>query len=64
LENSIKKLKNLIQELNQQVKKLENENSCFKSLNLILSKNISSLYKTAKYEIQRKDKIIEELRKR
>ncbi|XP_025425502.1 protein PF14_0175-like [Sipha flava] len=63
LENSIKKLKNLIQELNQQVKKLENENSCFKSLNLILSKNISSLYKTAKYEIQRKDKIIEELRK-
>lgn len=64
MENSNKKLKILIQELKQQIKKLENENSHFKSLNLILSKNISSLYKTAKSEIQRKDRTIEELRKR
>lgn len=64
MENANKKLKILNQELKQQIQKLLNENSQFKSLNLILSKNISSLYKTAKSEVQRKDKMIEELRKR
>lgn len=54
----------IINELKQKIKKLENENSCFKTNNLVLSKNITSLYKTAVSEIQRKDKIINELRQR
>jgi len=50
--------------LKQNIKKLENENSQIKTTNVILAKNITSLYKTASSEIQRKDKVIDELRKK
>ncbi|XP_060833806.1 putative uncharacterized protein DDB_G0277255 [Rhopalosiphum padi] len=63
LQNSITKLKTFNQELKQHIKQLENENTHFKSVNVVLSKNITSLYKTASSEIQRKDKIIDDLRK-
>jgi len=56
-------LKTFNQELKQLIKQLENENTHFKSVNVVLSKNITSLYKTASSEIQRKDKIIDDLRK-
>jgi len=54
----------LVQELKQRIKKLENENTNFQKVNTVLSKNITSLYKTASTEIQRKDKIIDDLRKK
>lgn len=64
LKNSNSKLLAKIVELKLVISKLEKENSKFKSNNTILSNNITSLYKTATSEIQRKDKIINELRKR
>lgn len=64
LKNSVTKLRLLVQELKQRIKKLENENTNLQTVNNVLSKNITSLYKTASIEIQRKDKIIDDLRKR
>lgn len=64
MKDSNEKLKTYIQELKDYNKKLEKELLHFKCINDTLSKNITSLYKTATSEIQRKDKIIEELRKR
>lgn len=64
MKSSNKKLKTCIQELKERNNKLEKELLDFKFINDTLSKNISSLYKTATSEIQRKDKIIEELRQR
>lgn len=64
MKNSVTKLKSFVQELKQRIKKLENENVNFQTVNNVLSKNITSLYKTASFEIQRKDKIIDDLRKR
>ncbi|XP_050431330.1 uncharacterized protein LOC126839921 [Adelges cooleyi] len=58
------KYQNYILELNQRIKCLEDEKSNLKSVNMVLSKNITSLYKTAFSEIQRKDKIINDLRAR
>ncbi|XP_029343043.1 uncharacterized protein LOC100159462 [Acyrthosiphon pisum] len=63
LKNSVTKLRSFVQELKQRIKKLENENTNFQTVNNVLSKNITSLYKTASIEIQRKDKIIDDLRK-
>ncbi|XP_025207388.1 serine/threonine-protein kinase pakD-like [Melanaphis sacchari] len=63
LKNSITTLKTLNQELKQRIKQLENENTHLKSVNMVLSKNITSLFKTASSEIQRKDKMIDDLRK-
>ncbi|XP_060867929.1 uncharacterized protein MAL13P1.304-like [Metopolophium dirhodum] len=63
LKNSVIKLRSLVQELKQRIKKLENENTNFQTVNNVLSKNITSLYKTASIEIQRKDKMIDDLRK-
>lgn len=64
MKNSNLKLKTYIQELKEHIKKLDKELVNVKSINDTLSKNITSLYKTATSEIQRKDKIIEELRQR
>lgn len=64
LKNSNTNLKKCIQELKECNQKLEKELLHFKFVNKVLSKNITSLYKTASCEIQRKDKIIEELRRR
>ncbi|KAE9526149.1 hypothetical protein AGLY_013780 [Aphis glycines] len=63
LKDSIIKLKTYNRELKQRIQQLEKENTHFKSVNMVLSKNITSLYKTASCEIQRKDKIIDDLRK-
>lgn len=57
-------LKISIQEFRKQIAQLKKENLQFKSMNAILSKNITSLYKTASNEIQRKDKLIDDLRKK
>lgn len=48
--------------MKKHVKQSENENSQLKTTNAVILKNISSLYKTATKEIQRKDTIIQELR--
>lgn len=64
MKDSNTKLKKSIQELKELIIQLKKENLHFKSINATLSKNITSLYKTASSEIQRKDKIIDELRKR
>lgn len=64
MKNSITKLRTFVQELKQRIKTLENDNTKFETANKVLSKNITSLFKTASEEIQRKDKIIDELRKR
>lgn len=62
LKSSNTQLKKLAVELKQQIQKLEKENLHLKNTNVILSKNIASLYKTACGEITRKDKLIDELR--
>ncbi|XP_031566677.1 stress response protein NST1-like [Actinia tenebrosa] len=48
-------LKKLFDESRMKVQELSKENQALKEQNIILKKNISSLYLTAKEEIQRKD---------
>lgn len=43
---------------------MEKEKLHLKNTNVVLSRNITSLYKTASGEITRKDKLIDELRNR
>lgn len=64
LKSSNTQLKKTALELKRHIQQLEKEKLHLKNTNIILSKNITSLYKTASGEITRKDKIIDELRKR
>lgn len=54
-------LKKLFEESQQTIKKIEVENQKLKDENLVLKKNISSLYLTAREEIKRKDAQIKTL---
>jgi len=54
-------LKKLYEESQQKIKKLEAESQKLKDENLVLKKNISSLYLTAREEIKRKDAQIKSL---
>lgn len=54
-------LKKLYEESQQKIKKLETESQKLKDENLVLKKNISSLYLTAREEIKRKDAQIKTL---
>ncbi|XP_050526041.1 uncharacterized protein LOC126896909 [Daktulosphaira vitifoliae] len=62
LKESNIKCQNIIKELKDKIKNLEDEKLHMKTINSILSKNITSLYKTACSEIRRKDNMISELR--
>ncbi|XP_062521739.1 CASP8-associated protein 2-like [Corticium candelabrum] len=57
-------LRDMYTKLQSQCSRLQIENKVLSEQNVALKKNISCLYKTAKAEIERKDREISELRKR